>query len=195
MNIINLQVSDLIPYENNPRINEAAVDAVANSIQEFGFKVPIVVDENNVIIAGHTRLLASQKLGLKEVPCIVANDLDEDKIKAFRLADNKVGELADWDFEKLQEELGQIETDMSLFDFELEELQEEFDFPDIELDREERGVNKQIKSIKFGSTTIPMTDEEYELFNTIYNNYVDEKKTNLGFVLEIVKNGGKNYAN
>lgn len=103
--LILININDLIPYENNPRINDNAVDAVANSIKEFGFKVPIVVDKNNVIVAGHTRLKAAQKLGLEEVPVIVADDLTEEQIKAFRLADNKVSELADWDFSKLEEEL------------------------------------------------------------------------------------------
>ena len=117
----------MIPYENNPRINDNAVDAVANSIKEFGFKVPIIIDKNNVIVAGHTRLKAAEKLGMKEVPVIVANDLTDDQIKAFRLADNKVGELATWDFSKLEEELSGIQMDMSMFDF---------DFPTIEEDEE-----------------------------------------------------------
>lgn len=110
--------SELFEYENNPRNNDAAIDAVANSIKEFGFKVPIVITKDNVIIAGHTRLKASIKLGLDEVPCIVADDLSEEQIKAFRLADNKTAELATWDFTKLESELASIEMDMSLFGFE-----------------------------------------------------------------------------
>lgn len=117
MTIINYKVNDLIPYENNPRHNDGAVKAVANSIKEFGFKVPIVIDKNNVIIAGHTRLKAAKELGLEEVPCIVADDLTEDQIKAFRLADNKVGELSEWDFAKLEEELAGINMDMTAFEF------------------------------------------------------------------------------
>lgn len=115
MKIIDLQTSEIIPYENNPRFNESAIDAVANSIKEFGFKQPIVIDKNNVIIVGHTRLLASKKLGLKKVPCVVADDLTEKQIKAYRLADNKVGELAEWDFSKLEEEMKDI--DLNMFDF------------------------------------------------------------------------------
>ena len=85
-----------MPYEKNPRKNDDAVKYVAESIQQFGFKVPIVIDTNGVIIAGHTRYKASKKLGLKEVPCIIADDLTEEQIKAYRLADNKVSELSEW---------------------------------------------------------------------------------------------------
>jgi DNA modification methylase len=112
------KVSELKEYENNPRNNEAAIDAVAKSIEEFGFKVPIVITKEDVIIAGHTRLKASLKLGLATVPCIVADDLTEGQIKAFRLADNKTAELASWDFTKLEDELSHIEMDMSVFGFE-----------------------------------------------------------------------------
>ena len=119
MKIIERKLSDLIPYENNPRNNDGAVDAVAASIKEFGFKVPIVIDKANVIIAGHTRFKASEKLKLEKVPCIVADDLTEQQIKAYRLADNKVGELADWDFGALEMELEGIdEIDMEQFGFE-----------------------------------------------------------------------------
>lgn len=113
-----LDLSDIIPYENNPRHNDEAVDYVANSIKEFGFKVPIIIDENNVIVTGHTRLKACEKLGLKKAPCIRADDLTEDQIKAFRLADNKVGEIATWDLDKLNLELENIDFDMTPFGFE-----------------------------------------------------------------------------
>lgn len=119
MQLINKKISDLKEYENNPRDNTAAVDAVANSIKEFGFKVPIIIDGNNIIIAGHTRFKAAISLGLEEVPCIVANDLTPEQVKAFRLADNKVGEIASWDLDKLKLELENIDgLDMSLFGFE-----------------------------------------------------------------------------
>lgn len=119
MQIVYKKINDLIPYENNPRINDEAVEYVKNSIKEFGFKVPIIIDKNNVIIAGHTRLKASLELGLKEVPCIIADDLSEEQIKAFRLADNKVSEKSQWDFSKLDEELDSIlDIDMSMFNFE-----------------------------------------------------------------------------
>lgn len=112
-----LPITQIEPYPNNPRHNDDAVDAVASSIREFGFKVPIIIDENNVIIAGHTRLKAAKQLGMTEVPVIRASDLTEDQVKAFRLADNKVGELATWDLEMLDEELAGIDIDMTEFGF------------------------------------------------------------------------------
>ena len=115
-----LNLSDLKPYENNPRNNDRAVEEVAKSIKEFGFKVPIVIDKNNVIITGHTRYKACERLGIKKVPCIRANDLTKDQVKAFRLADNKVSELATWDMDKLEIELGMIQLDMEEFGFELD---------------------------------------------------------------------------
>lgn len=115
--IVYKAIDELKPYKRNPRNNDGAVDAVAASIKEFGFKVPIVIDTDGEIIAGHTRLKAAQKLGLAEVPCIIADDLTPDQIKAFRLADNKTAELAEWDFELLQLELEDIKLDMSDFGF------------------------------------------------------------------------------
>ena len=118
MNIKELSISQLHEYDNNPRNNDSAVDAVAESIREFGFKVPIVIDGDNVIVCGHTRVKAAQKLGMETVPCIIADDLTPKQIKAFRLADNKTGELAGWDFAKLEEELAALDGfDMSAFGF------------------------------------------------------------------------------
>ncbi|MCK9308672.1 MAG: DNA modification methylase [Candidatus Cloacimonetes bacterium] len=134
LNVVTMKIADLKAYENNPRKNEKAVDAVANSINSFGFKVPVIIDKNNVVVAGHTRLMACKKLGIEEVPCVIADDLTEDQIKAFRIADNKTAELADWDFDKLKEELGSIEIDMEQFEFtdlekimDREVMEDEFD--------------------------------------------------------------------
>ena len=126
METITKKVSELIPYVNNPRNNDDAIDAVASSIKNFGFKVPIIVDSNNEIINGHTRLKAAKKLGLETVPVIVADDLTPEQIKAFRLADNKVGEIATWDEDALAvelEELKNLDFDMSEFEFEIDEPQ------------------------------------------------------------------------
>jgi ParB-like chromosome segregation protein Spo0J len=118
MEIVNIKIEDIKPYENNPRFNDDAVKYVANSIKEFGFKVPMILDKNNTIVAGHTRYKAALELGLKEVPCIIANDLNEEQIKAFRLADNKVSEQASWNYDLLDEELNDIlNFDMSDFNF------------------------------------------------------------------------------
>ena len=112
-------IESILPYEKNPRINEAAVPAVMESIKEFGFKIPIVLTADNVIVAGHTRIKAAKQLGMKEVPCVIADDLSEEQIKAFRLADNKSAEIATWDEELLQQELSEIlDIDMSMFGFE-----------------------------------------------------------------------------
>lgn len=118
-------INEIIPYDNNPRKNDEAVDYVANSIKEFGFKMPIVVDKEGVIIAGHTRLKASKKLGLEQVPVIVADDLTEEQVKALRLADNKVSEVAQWDFNMLGEELANIDIDMEQFNFENLDINED----------------------------------------------------------------------
>ena len=108
MKVIEKATAELKPYENNPRINDNAVDAVAKSISEFGFKVPIVIDSANVIICGHTRWRAAQVLGLEKVPCIIADDLSEEEIKAFRLVDNKTSELASWAVDDLNKELASL---------------------------------------------------------------------------------------
>ncbi len=126
MQIKEIPISQLKMYENNPRNNESAVDEVAASIQEFGFKVPMVIDKDNVIVCGHTRYKACLKLGIKSVPCVIADDLSPEQIKAFRLADNKTAELATWDWDMLQEELAAIENiDMTDFGFEVPELEAE----------------------------------------------------------------------
>ena len=122
MDVIEKKLKDIKPYEKNPRKNDSAVDAVSNSIREFGFKVPVVIDKDGVIVCGHTRYKAAKKLGLKAVPCVVADDLTDEQIKAYRLADNKVSELAEWDFNILGEELeGIFDIDMSDFGFDLTE--------------------------------------------------------------------------
>lgn len=108
MEIINKKISELKPYENNPRDNSKAIEKVAESIKNFGFKVPLVIDKNNIIVTGHTRYLASKQLGLTEVPCIIADDLTDKQIKAFRLADNKVSDYSIWDNKKLLEELEEL---------------------------------------------------------------------------------------
>lgn len=128
MNITDIRTCDLKPYENNPRLNEDAVDLVAASIEEFGFKQPIVVDKDLIIIAGHTRWKAAQKLGLETVPCIQADDLTPAQVKAYRLADNKVAEAAQWDLDALQfelEELDNMDFDMEPFGFETETFDEQ----------------------------------------------------------------------
>lgn len=122
-----VNVADLKEYQNNPRKNKKAVAAVAESIKNFGFKNPIIIDKDGVIIAGHTRKAAAEKLGLETVPCVVADDLTPEQAAAFRLADNKTAELAEWDFEKLAEEvkaLADFPVDLADFGFDLSEFEE-----------------------------------------------------------------------
>ncbi len=118
MQLIEKSISEIIPYEKNPRKNEQSVEKVAKSIEEFGFKVPVVIDKNNVIVCGHTRYKAANKLHLKTIPCVIADDLSDQQIKAYRLADNKVGEDSEWNLEILAEEISDIlDIDMTDFGF------------------------------------------------------------------------------
>lgn len=152
MNIVEKNVDELIPYENNPRDNSDAVEYVANSIKEFGFKVPIVIDKNNVIVAGHTRLEASKLLGLDTVPCIIADDLTEEQVKAYRLADNKVSEFSKWDEDLLLSEIEDIfNIDLDRFGFEL----------DIEQEQEEEPISPY--TAKVNIPQYEPTGERYEI--------------------------------
>ena len=169
MNIVMMKLSDLTPYDKNPRKNDDAVKYVKASIKEFGFKVPIVIDKDNVIIAGHTRYKASKELNINEVPCIIADDLTEEQIKAFRLADNKVSEAATWDMELLDEELdGIFDIDMSLFDFNID-LEPTFD----ELERDTENKDELIIKIVFE------THEEWLKYEDALRELVEDAKANM----------------
>lgn len=117
MEIITKNIKDLKKYEKNPRHNGVAVEKVAESIQLFGFKVPIVIDINNVIVCGHTRYEAAKRLNIDSVPCIIADDLTDEQIKAFRLVDNRTSDFANWDEDLLVLELDEIDLDLSEFSF------------------------------------------------------------------------------
>lgn len=120
MQIVEKKITELKAYEKNPRKNEKAVAPVAESIKEFGFKVPVIIDSDGVIVAGHTRVSAAKELGMKSVPCIVADDLTPQQIKAFRVADNSSAQIASWDLSLLKDELMDLDFDMSLFGLEKE---------------------------------------------------------------------------
>ena len=134
LQIESINIDDIKPYKNNPRNNDDAVEYVRNSIKEFGFKVPIVIDKNNVVVTGHTRLKAAKQLGYTNLPCIRADDLTEDQIKAFRIADNRVSEFSTWDYDKLDIELEEINLDMGDFGLNfgtfLDDDAEDYDDPD-----------------------------------------------------------------
>lgn len=173
MNIITKPIDELIPYVNNPRQNDDAVDAVASSIKNFGFKVPIVIDESNEIVNGHARLKAAKKLELKEVPVIVADDLTPEQIKAFRLADNKVGEIAEWDEELLAielEELENLDVDMSEFEFN-KHSEYEGDLDDIFFDSEEQATKDATEYLKWGTSKAWLSEDGIERLDDLYEQY------------------------
>lgn len=174
LKIVYKKIDDLTPYENNPRLNDNAVDAVAKSIEEFGFKVPIVIDKDGVIVAGHTRLKAAKQLAIDEVPCIIADDLSEEELKAFRLADNKVAELAGWDWDKLEQELEELkmsEIDIEKLGFEEDDALD-FSYID-ELDESGLSMTKGESDHFVISFTFPI--EKQGLINEYIENVSKEK--------------------
>ena len=154
-------IDEVIPYENNPRLNDSAVDAVANSISEFGFKVPIIVDKDNVIVAGHTRLKAAEKLGLTEVPVTVASDLTPEQVKAFRIADNKTAGLAEWDDAKLSEELKSLDKLFEMTDFGFGEF--------------------ELQLLKADYTPEPYNDKEYDDYEQHEDEYLAKRRVIISY--------------
>ena len=174
MQILELDIDQIKPYEHNPRIiSEEAIEKVSQSLKQFGWQQPIVIDKNNVIIVGHTRYYASKKLNYDKVPVKIFTDDDQNKIKAYRLLDNKVGEITEWENVILQKELDEINIDanldelMSLFE------NENFETPQLENDFE----------------SVPDTTDEYQIPNNDYANFTlvmnkDDKK----FCIDFLKN-------
>lgn len=165
MEIVYKKINDLKPYENNPRINDEAVEYVAKSIKEFGFKVPCVIDENGTIITGHTRYKASKMLGLKEIPCLIASDLTEEQIKAFRLADNKVSDYSIWDNKKLLQELEEIGFDI-FSGFSISDL-----FEDILNENDNEILEENENGVEY---TITIKSQDKDLINRI-NEYAEKE--------------------
>ena len=153
MKLIELSIDEIIPYENNPRKNDNAVDKVAESIKEFGFKVPIIIDKDSIIIAGHTRYKAAKKLDIKKVPVIMAEDLTEEQVKAFRIMDNKSSEFASWDYEALLVEMESLKLEdynleLTGFDFnEIEGIIDKYNPKEIEEDSD-FNIEEQLESIE-----------------------------------------------
>ena len=184
-----LELKKLVPYARNPRITAHAVDKVAASIKEFGFRQPIVVDNEMVIIAGHVRYLASQKLELKKVPVHVADGLSAEQVKAYRIADNRTGEEAQWDNEMLALEIGELEAanfDKSLLGFEvseLEQLQKTIDgllTDGIDSDEE--------KPIEEADTRATIGPYSFEIPRAEYLTWIEEIKQEVGFDKEAIVN-------
>lgn len=184
---------DLIPYENNPRVNDYAVKKVLESIKEFGFRNPIMVDENMVIIAGHTRREASILAGLKEVPYIIATDLTPEQVKAYRIADNKLGELSVWDEPKLKEELfslQDVDFDLEVMGFTEMDLMNLFTEEEEEPEKEKAPKEEKttLPMLRFGSNSVRITEDELVLLSNRYNEYV-EATPEEGFITWLLKRG------
>lgn len=177
MTVQNVPLNQIHPYENNPRLNDTAMVAVEKSIKEFGFRVPILVDSNGVIVAGHTRYKAAKHLGMKEVPVICIDDLTDEQIKAFRIADNSTGDVAEWDDDLLALELSDLDFDMSDFGLDLDEHEEEEDG--------ESGDDKYkpIKKMELRAF------EHYDYLVFVFDNQFDFMKTAQEFGIEKVDSG------
>lgn len=167
-----LDPKDIFPYENNPRINDAAVDYLVNSIRELGFGAPILVDKDRVIIAGHTRQKAALKLGLKEVPVVILKDITKEQARAMRLADNKVPEASGWNLDLLDIELDSLKDvfDMEDFGF-LDNKYEEFDVDeDDDIPVETEGTADE----RFGVLVeFPSQDAQREFFDRMVREGMD----------------------
>lgn len=183
MEIVNLLIEDIKPFKNNPRINGRAIKVVADSIREFGFKNPIVVDKNMEIIVGHTRLEASKVLGLTKVPVIIAEDLTEEQVKAFRIMDNKSSEFAEWDYTKLLEEIEELQAEdynIDLTGFTGAELE---DILDTLIDEEEEKAEEEKAELEFTAELL----EEYQYVVLYFDNTLDWTKAKSVLGLDSVK--------
>ena len=191
-NIVMLPVSEVRPYEKNPRKNADAVKYVKASIEKFGFKVPIIIDSNRVVVCGHTRLMAAKSLGMEEVPCIFADDLTDEQVNAFRLADNKVAEFAQWDLVLLDEELAAIDIDMTDFGFDKvldpENLDDTFSLPEGEkngvcqwtitfAEEQKAFIENAIKGVEC-SETFGNANENGNRIYEVVRQWVEQRKSN-----------------
>lgn len=191
MKVLYADPLDLIPYENNPRINDYAVKKVLESIKEYGFTNPILVDKALVIIAGHTRREAAILAGLEKVPYIIKDDLTPEQVKAYRIADNKLAELSTWDEEALKAELFELqELDypleiMGFTEMDLKDLFEEKEDPKTKKAKEEKTT---LPMLRFGSNSVRITEDELVLLSNRYNEYV-ELTPEEGFISWLLKRG------
>lgn len=192
-----VKLSKIKPCENNPRIiPEEAVQKVADSIRSFGFKAPIIVDKDMIIIAGHTRFKAATELELEEVPIIVVDDLTDEQVKALRIADNKTAEYSAWDNDILRDlfnELDQAGYELELTGFNFDEVDEilnaeEEALDDLDLIKDDSDVkNSSMKKLVFGKYKCALTDEEFSKLEKLYLKYVEEQTTGYGFINNLLK--------
>lgn len=173
MEVIYKRTDELKEYEGNARRNDAGVAKVAESIRQFGFLNPITIDKNNVVISGHTRLKAAKQLELEEVPCVI-QDMSEEDARLARIVDNKSHEYSTWDVDKLHQELNGINLDFKTTFF---------------TPNRDRKFFTDNKLLIFGNIELPITEDEYNRLKALYDNYIDNNKTYLGFVMYLT--GGK----
>lgn len=182
---------ELKPYENNPRVNDYAVKKVMESIKEFGFNNPILVDEDMVIIAGHTRREASILAGLDKVPYIVASHLTPEKVRAYRIADNKLAELSTWDEELLRAELWDLqeaEFNLEVLGFTEMDLTKLFEEKDEKKEKTVKEEKTTLPMLRFGSNSVRITEDELIMLSNRYNEYV-ELVPEEGFITWLLKRG------
>lgn len=192
MNIVLKKISEIKPYKTNPRKNQNAISKVAASIKEFGFKVPVIIDSKSEIVCGHTRVEAAKTLNMKEVPCIIADDLSEKQIKAFRLADNKVSEYSEWDENLLSLELLNLEgLDMSVFGFEKELEETEKDLAENDKKKEKTLKDMELKTFEHHDYLVFVFDNQLDFLNActafgiekVNSGYGETKKVGVGRVV------------
>ena len=137
MNIVELQIDEIVPYKDNPRVNKDAINVVKNSLSKFGWQQPLVLDKDKEIVVGHTRYYAAHELGMKKIPCLIATDLDAEKIKAYRIMDNKSSEYASWNYGLLTKEMQDIlelgGLDLTYTGFSDREIENMIDDIDVEI--------------------------------------------------------------
>ncbi len=185
MEIIEKKITEIIPYKNNPRVNENAVEVVAESIRQCGYVAPIIVDENNIILAGHTRLKALKQLGYDKVDVIVRNGLTEEQKRKYRILDNKTNEFADWDFTKLEKELAGLDFEGFDFDFgELEEMIRETEAPNLTPVFSTEGVSYENEDNKDPYLPEPYNDDELEQYTQNQENYVIKRRIIITYLPE-----------
>lgn len=185
-----MAISDIKPYPNNPRKNDDAVTATANSIKEFGWQQPIIVDKDNIIIAGHTRYKAAKQLNMDKVPVVVAKNLSKEQVKAYRLADNKTGEIAVWDYEFLDDELANI-IDFDMEDFGFEQIKNDVNIDDIFFDDEEQQKKDNALYLKWENKKVVVSQDTLIFLNNKLNEYKNaETNKEIDFVQWLLKSEG-----
>ncbi len=182
-------IEKIIPYDRNPRDVEPAVDAVAESIREFGFRQPIVVDADYVIVVGHVRYFAAIRLGLDKVPVHIAKDLTPDQVRAYRLADNKTNELAGWDNELLAQEilaLTESEIDLTAYGFDQTFLDGLGEQVSAEISKNKEGGSQQL-SLKFGKYSVPLDETEYNNLVALLSKHEQTTGTRFVFIAMLLE--------